>query len=228
MSQPEPLRPVPLEQTRERVIAELCRGFAEERLEAEELQERLERAQHAATLDDLRALVADLPAPVAPGTPHPAAADATAVAYPVHAEAQQFVIAVMGGASRKGSWTPPRQLNVMAVMAGADLDFREATMGPGVYEINAFALMGGVQVVVPPHVRVEVTGIALMGGFDQRARPAEPPPPDAPVLRIGGFALMGGVDVTVRLPGESERDARQRHRELKTAHREQRKLDQRY
>jgi hypothetical protein len=225
MAHPEPLRPVPLEQTRERVIAELCRGFAEEYLEADELQSRLDGAQRATTLDELRALVADLPAVVPSGLPVPAAADAVQVAHPSQVAEQQFVVAVMGGATRRGAWAAPRQLNVIAVMGGAELDFRQARIAPGVTEVNVFALMGGVQIVVPPGVHVEMNGIAIMGGFDEKMRAEAPPPPGAPILRIGGFAMMGGVEVTVRLPGESERDARQRARELRKAQKEQRRLN---
>lgn len=222
MSRPDPLHPVPLEQTRERTIAELCRGFAQEHIDADQLQSRLDEAQRAATVDELRALVADLPAV---HVPEPLVSAGTQLAHPSQVSPQQTVVAVMAGASRKGAWTPSRQLNVIAVMGGAELDFREARMPPGITELSVFAWMGGVEVVVPPGVRVEMNGFALMGGFEEHSRTAEPPPPaDAPVLRIGGFALMGGVDVSVRHPGESARDARHRQRELRRAAKEQRRL----
>lgn len=38
---------------------------------------------------------------------------------------------------------------------------------------------------------------------------------DAPRLKVHGVALMGGVEVHVRLPGETEKDARERGRELR-------------
>ena len=56
MAQPTPL-PVPLEQTREHVIQQLCEHFAYDNLTADALEERLDRAHQAATLDDLRSLV---------------------------------------------------------------------------------------------------------------------------------------------------------------------------
>jgi len=221
MSRPEPLHPVPLEQTRERTIAELCRGFAQEHIDADQLQSRLDEAQRASTVDELRALVVDIPAVHAP---EPVASAGTQLAHPSQVSPQQTIVAVMAGATRKGAWTPSRQLNVIAVMGGAELDFREARMPPGITELNVFAWMGGVEVVVPPGVRVEMNGIALMGGFEEHSRTLDPPPPDAPVLRIGGFALMAGVEVSVRHPGETARDARQRHRELRRSQKEQRRL----
>jgi len=219
MSRPDPLHPVPLEQTRERTIAELCRGFAQEHIDAEQLQARLDEAQRASTVEQLRALVADIPA-----VHEPVASAGTQLAHPSQVSPQQTVVAVMANTTRKGAWTPSRQLNVIAVMGGAELDFREARMPPGITELNVFAWMGGVEVVVPQGVRVEMNGIALMGGFEEHSRAMDPPPPDAPVLRVGGFALMAGVEVSVRHPGETARDARQRHRELRRAAKEQRRL----
>ena len=67
--------------------------------------------------------------------------------------------------------------------------------------MEVFAFMGGVQIRVPPWIRVEVHGSGFMGGFEKRlASKGEGPAPDAPLLRIRGFALMGGVDVRVREP----------------------------
>ena len=224
MNEPNSLRPVPLQQTRERVVADLCQAFANEQLDADVLQERLDRAQRATTLAELGELTADLPAARPNGSPAALPADATRVAVPGEARDQQFIVAVMGGAVRRGAWTPARSLNVLAMMGGAELDFRDARMPP-LTEVTIFACMGGVEIVVPPGVRVEVNGIALMGGFDHRAMPGSTPPPGAPVLRIGGFALMGGVEVSVRYPGETARDARERIREERRDLRQQRKLN---
>jgi hypothetical protein len=118
----------------------------------------------------------------------------------------------MGGAERRGSWTPPRQLNVIAVMGGVELDFREARFAPGVTEVTCFAMMGGIEITVPPGVHVETSGMGLMGGFAHSGSADAPADPNAPVLRIGGVAIMGGVELNVRFPGENRGDARRRER----------------
>ncbi|HKJ02239.1 MAG TPA: hypothetical protein VJ997_07280, partial [Longimicrobiales bacterium] len=122
-----------------------------------------------------------------------------------------IVLAVMGGATRKGSWTPARHNFAFSVMGGTELDFREASLAPGVTDVKVFAIMGGVAIVVPPGVNVESRGIGIMGGFDHRAD-QDDPDIDAPTLRISGLAIMGGVDISVRHPGESPGDARRRRR----------------
>ncbi len=203
--------PVPLESTRQAVIQQLCGHFAVDNLSAEALEERLDRAHAATTLQALRTLVADLPAVVEGAAP----TGPRTIAAAAHVAEKQVFIAVMGASERKGVWTPPRTLYVVTVMGGAELDFREARFAPGITEVQLFVMMGGVEIVVPPGVHVEMNGVALMGGFGQAGRVEPPSDADAPVLRISGFCMMGGVDVAVRLPGERARDARKREREAR-------------
>jgi len=70
--------------------------------------------------------------------------------------------------------------------------------------------MGGVEILVPPGVRVETSGIGVMGGFESFSQSGDPA---APLLRISGFALMGGVEIAQRLVGESKRAAKLRQRD---------------
>ena len=197
-------RPVPLEQTRQRIVEQLCDQYAAENLTDAALEDRLTRAYAATTLPALQELVADLPTE-APGT---GTGTAVATARADLVSERQVILAVMGGAGRKGAWTPPKHLHVVTVMGGAELDFREARFSPGVTDVTCFVLMGGVEIIVPPGVHVELNGFALMGGFGQRGGRELPSDPNAPVLRIGGVAVMGGVDLQVRLPGQTAGDAR--------------------
>jgi hypothetical protein len=122
----------------------------------------------------------------------------------------------MGGSARRGRWVAARQITALGIMGGAELDFREAILQPGVTEVHAFAFWGGVEILIPPHVRLESSGIGIMGGFDSgegATGTADDGDPLAPVLRVTGVALMGGVEISVRHPGESGREARKRVRE---------------
>jgi class 3 adenylate cyclase len=75
--------------------------------------------------------------------------------------------------------------------------------------------MGGIDVVVPEGIHVEMTGLALLGGKDCRV-PDVRPVPGSPIVRVRVFALMGGVTVRTgrhhRRPSPQERRERhQRH-----------------
>jgi hypothetical protein len=98
-------------------------------------------------------------------------------------------------------------------MGGAGLDFREARFAPGVTEVHILAIMGGVEVIVPPGITVETTGLGIMGGFDGHSQTVPSDDPSAPVLRIRGLAVMGGIEVKMMLPGETGRDARRRRKD---------------
>lgn len=208
---PEPT----LRERREQAVTRLCEHFAQDQLTLEEFERRVDVAQRTHDPAELAALLQDLkpilPANVQPAAPAPAP---TRRAPPpdVDRKDQGMVLAVMAGVERRGAWRPAANTFVLAVMGGADLDFRDAVLPAGVTEITVFAVMGGVEITVPPHLAVEAGGFAIMGGFEHTTPPASPSP-DAPLLRINGFALMGGVEIDVRLPGESKKQAKQRLRQ---------------
>jgi hypothetical protein len=227
-----------LEVARERVVQALCSHYAQDRLTTQELESRLARAQRAENDAQLAALVVDLPAlpdvpvpfPTAPPVPvtapsrgSPAVSLAPTNTFvptvrdDVPRQEKQNLVAVMFGMSRTGVWVPPYEIDFFALMGGAELDFREAILPSGVVEVNAIVVMGGLEIVIPPGVRVEVNGSGVMGGFAEEGLSDQPFAPDAPVIRINGIAIMGGVDVNVRYPGETSREAKRRRKQARKA-----------
>lgn len=204
---------------RQATVDRLCAHFARDAMNTTELERRLDIAYAARTRAELVALERDLPAvrsETGPAEPTPAASVPVDASRPV--QESDLIVSIWGATERKGSWIPPRRLSAVTVMGGTDLDFRQATFATETVSIRLLALMGGVDIVVPPGVRVEWGGIALMGGVTT-PEPATPPAPDAPVIRISGLVCMGGVDVVERHPGESARDARKRIRKDRKARR---------
>ncbi|HXJ19085.1 MAG TPA: LiaF domain-containing protein [Polyangia bacterium] len=194
---------------RERVIAALSDAFARDVLDVDEFERRVTVAHTTDALPQIEALVADLPAATTALAP---AAVAVLAAEGQEAPAQT-VYAVFGGVERRGAWTVPRNFRVVAMMGGAVLDLREARFPRGVVDLEVKAVFGGVQILVPPGLAVEVSGSAIMGGFSHVNRSPPTPDPDAPLLRVRGLAVMGGVDISMRLPGESEGQAARRLRQ---------------
>lgn len=195
---------VALRRRREQVIEALCDSYAGDLLTIDEFEHRLDMAHRATELVKLDELVADLE--VVEHEPEPA----SEALVPIERAAKKTLVAIMGGTSRKGEWTPPAKLNVFSMMGGAEIDLREARLPPGVTEIKIYAIMGGTEVIVPPNLAVECEGVAIMGGFDTLERSPRTPDPESPRLRISGFCLMGGFEISTRLPGESARQARRR------------------
>jgi hypothetical protein len=147
------------------------------RLTLEEFSARLDRIYAAATRRDLEAVAADLPVP----------------APERRRKATRWVVAIMGGVTRRGRWRIGEKARVVAIMGGCELDLRGAVLEAPETTLTCFALMGGIEIVVPDGVDVELSGLALMGGNEVHV--PEPPRAGAPVVRIHAFALMGGVEV---------------------------------
>ena len=183
---------------REQVVQDLAEHFAQDRLTLPEYERRVELAYRAASNDDLRDLLNDLtpPAPMRFAQPAAAAADQSRVASRVGTRAKNF-LALMSGVVRRGTWTVPSRIRAFACMGGIGLDLRDAKLTAPVTDIWVFALMGGVEIIVPPDVRLESDGFAIMGGFEDQLKEAASNDPNAPVIRVHGLAIMGGVEARV-------------------------------
>lgn len=238
---PRPLRSA-LRADREATIARLQDAVAADHLELDELEERLDLAMQARTAAELKVLVQDLPetapspvtmrvversqmvvatatraAPVpavvgAGRAPVPAVVPETVPAYLEPAPIR--LTSIFSGHQLEGRRVMPRETYVRCIFGGAELDLREATFMPGVTTVVCKATFGGINIIVPPHVRVECLGVGIFGGFhaDNRAAEDAPDTDDMPVLRVVGRAVFGGVHAErkrlKRARGEQKRLAR--------------------
>jgi hypothetical protein len=188
---------------RERVAAVLRDAAAEGRLDLGELDERLGRVYAAKTYGELEPLVRDLPTPSSPSfDPDP---DSDVARLPTSGGA----VALMSEFKRKGRWAVPRTFKCLALWGGGTIDLREAFFRHGTVKIRAFAIMGGIDVIVPEDANVHVTGVGIMGGFDHGATGAGAR--GAPVIVVSGLAFWGGVSVK-RRPSRAEEKRRKAER----------------
>ena len=82
-----------------------------------------------------------------------------------------------------------------AIMGGIEVDLREANI-VGCADLSVFVLWGGVEIKVPPTWRVQVDGLPLLGGWDNKT--VQPADPEAPLLRVHVTAIMGGAEIKSR------------------------------
>lgn len=181
---------------RERIVQDLAEHFTQDRLTLPEYERRVELAYRAgsnsALLDLTRDLVPRPPVRIDTAT----VADATRVAPTVASRSKNF-LALMSGVVRRGAWVVPPKMRAFACMGGVSLDLRDATLTAPVTEIYVVALMGGAEIIVPPNVRLESDGFAIMGGFEDQLKEPASHDPNAPVIRVRGLAIMGGVETRV-------------------------------
>lgn len=82
--------------------------------------------------------------------------------------------------------------SLSAIMGGIVLDLRQAGL-PDRADISVFVLWGGVDIKVPPTWRVRVSGVPLLGGWDDKTQP--PADPHAPELNVHVTSIMGGAEI---------------------------------
>jgi Domain of unknown function (DUF1707)/Cell wall-active antibiotics response 4TMS YvqF len=172
---------------RERAVVELREHAVAGRLTLEEFSDRVDQAYAARTRSELDLVLRELPTvPVAP------------------VRTRRFGIAVMGGIDWRGRLRLAERSTIVAIMGGANIDLRRAHIEAAEVTITAWAIMGGVQVILPPNVEADVSGFSLMGG---RADQTQPPAHPAALVRIRAYSLMGGVNVRTARSALARREA---------------------
>jgi class 3 adenylate cyclase len=177
---------------RNRMIDELRTYTGDGILTLDEFSDRVSLVFEATTRADLERVVADLrTAPVQQPERR--------------TKVSRNVVGVMSGARRTGRWRPGEELNTFAFMGGCEIDLRQAEIDNNEVLINATAIMGGVDIIVPDGIRVELDEFHFMGAVETRLGSA-PLIPGSPIVRIKAFALMGSVIVRTKRT-RAERDA---------------------
>ncbi len=192
-------------------MQDLAEHFAQDRLTLPEYERRVELAYRADSADALRSLTSDLvPMPPVRVSPSPAVSTRFEGLVPQASPPKRNFFALMSGVIRRGNWLVPARSRAVAIMGGISLDLREATLTAPVTDIYIFAMMGGVEIIVPPDVRLESDGFAVMGGFEDQLREPASRDPDAPLIRIHGVAFMGGVEARVAALDEEDEEKRKK------------------
>ena len=158
------------------------------RLSTEELGQRSEAVLAARTRGELEATVVDLPStepstPAALPAPRPGSGGG----------GRSWSIGVMSCSSLRGRWRPRDTIWAVAVMGSCTVDLREALVAGAEVTIRALALMGSVEVLLPPGVDADLAGIPIMGM--KRLRLAPGPPSASWRAHVHAVPCMGTVSV---------------------------------
>jgi len=198
---------------RDKVATVLSTAYAEGRITREEHDERLDQVMRARTFDDLVPITGDLvPLPVTSApAPVPLSAVPTAtfsVDTSRDSGADQLV-AIFGGATRKGRWRVPKQSNAVALFGGVEIDLSEAVFESTEIEITGFWCFGGMEIKAPAGIEVRDRTAGIFGGTEIKG--LGDPIPGAPVITIKGVSLFGGVSVTGPVPSKKKRRKHELH-----------------
>jgi hypothetical protein len=185
-------------EAREQVLEQLSDAFAKDELGLDEFEARVDGAYQASTEVGLRALVKDLNVAEAPLTRPSSALAVTTPARP-------RVLAVLGNVERRGRFQVPNGFVATSVLGNIELDLRDVAFPDGVTEIHVRAVLGNVEIVVPPQLPVECEGTGVLASFAALNRMPAEGGTGGPVLRVLGSAVLGNVEIRTLPRGVDER-----------------------
>ncbi|WP_307797142.1 DUF1707 SHOCT-like domain-containing protein [Actinomadura barringtoniae] len=211
---------------RDQVADKLREALAEGRITPEEHAERIDAVYQAKTYAELAPVLSDLPGQSGPAPSVSLRKEENAPA-PVSESAN--IVAVFSGAERRGRWLVEPKTTLTMVFGGVELDLRQAVLSQREVEISVTCVFGGLDITVPPGVRVTWNGFTMFGG--QQLPGDDPDDLNAPHVKLTGVILFGGIDVKRREQGDLTKaqrraERREHHRGLHDHHLEIREQHQ--
>ena len=194
---PVPAEDRPLSSVREETIDRLIVNYGHGKLSLGAFERRLDDALDAKSADALAALTDDLDLQVDKQYAQQKRAQFGIRAEPVpHARDTGYMIHIFGGGNRRGAWTVPREIWMLNLFGGAELDFSEARFSAPVTHIKMLTLFGGAQFYVTENINTQSQAICLFGGMDDRG-PSNPDP-SVPTVIVEGLVLFGGASIKIK------------------------------
>jgi len=190
---------IPIERLREQVIDQLKGNYAHNNILIEEFERRLEIATASEDRFELLKVVQDLPTVQSPGGAPEQEWSGQAGNVTLNlgrVREYDSMVAIFSGVDRKGLWRPARSSKLLALFGGMDIDYSGAYMPPGESYADIMCVFGGIDMIVPEGLNVEVHGVPLFGGIDNKTTGEYIP--GAPTLHIRAFILFGGLEIKHR------------------------------
>ena len=189
----------PIEKVREEVIDTLIYNYSHGVISSEAFERRLDQAMASQNHHEIFKLTADL--------------EKTTDTEFTSQKERQFnvnyaasnnddtddtdtIVNIFGGSGRSGQWTVPREIRIITIFGGADIDFTDAIFTTPNVTIKILCLFGGDNIYVPENVNIVSKAFCIFGGIDNSAPSIASR--QAPTLTIEGLVLFGGLDVKIK------------------------------
>lgn len=141
----------PLNSVREETIDRLIVNYGHGKLSLEAFERRLDQALDAKSPDALVALTSDLDLQVDKQYAQQKRAEFGIRTEPVpYARDRSVMIHVFGGGNRSGAWTVPREIFMLNLFGGGEVDFSNARFTSPVVRVRMLTLFGGARTGLAP------------------------------------------------------------------------------
>jgi len=190
---------------RDSIVDQLRVAAGDGRIDADELDQRIEAALNARTYGELDVLIRDLP---------PAPVTTTSTVRHTTTEVSQSINIAHGNAHRQGPWVVPQQLHIELRHGNVLLDFTEAVFpGPREIEVTIDAKHSNVRMIVPDGTVIDTSGLALRHSNVRHREPGTATPRSIRITASGELA-HSNVHVSLLSRFAQRRRARRAAREL--------------
>lgn len=105
-------------------------------------------------------------------------------------------ISLFSGSEIKSQSNPFQGGNILAVFGGSDIDLRDAVIVDDEITIEITSVFGGVSLKVPENVQVEISGVPIFGGWEDKTRLTNKADIHRPIIYLKCVTVFGGVEVT--------------------------------
>lgn len=166
---------------RDAAIEALSTAAGNGEISLEELEERIEAASHALTIDDLRGLIADITQP---------AGGALQAAQGPQAPRSLRLAITRGHVDRLGPWQIPEHIDLELQQAASALDLRSSPLPAAGVDIRIMAQRSSIRLLLLPETRIDFDNLGRHRSKALDRRPGDSRLQPFPQVRISGDLIQ--------------------------------------
>ena len=186
----------PIETLRKEVTDQLIMNYSHGELSLEAFERRLDEAMATDDHDALVKLTADLDLTVDEEFINSQKEQMNRNYVPGESDDVETMFQIFSGSDRSGEWKLPKELRVISLFSGCNVDLTDAIFTNSVLTIKMFNIFSGNNIYIPEGVKVQTKAFCIFGGIDNSVSSVGNP--NAPTIIIEGFVLFSGVDISIK------------------------------
>jgi len=188
----------PIDVLREEVIDQLIVNYGHEELSLEAFERRLDQALASNDASELGDLVGDLELKADKNYSELKREELSLdldYDYGVTRDVE-YVVSIFGGSSRRGPWNVPKEIRMLNLFGGGEIDFSEARFTHPSVRIRMLTLFGGASIYVREDINTVSRIRSIFGGTNNSAPSGRRS--HAPVVIVEGLVVFGGATIKIK------------------------------
>ncbi len=188
----------PIDVLREEVIDQLIVNYSHEELSLDAFERRLDQALTSNDAGELGELVDDLELKADKNYSDLKREELDLdLDYDYGATRDvEYVVSIFGGSNRRGPWNVPKEIRMLNLFGGGEIDFTEARFTHPSVRIRMLTLFGGASIYVREDINTVSNIRSLFGGTSNSAPSNRRS--HAPVVIVEGLVMFGGATIKIK------------------------------